>query len=318
MPPADLVWELGLGSVKLAGDSLPMNADAGATVTIKSPQVRVRSKLRWTYQLIGRDGKKLLESGELPISDFPADLTEDWPKRIQSRARGGNEVKALVVWDDLDGLPRILKAAKVPFTRVNDLTKVLDRPDMILVGPSQIDDSPFSQGPLCGFAAAGTSVAVFEQKPGTIGRVCTGPPRPAGGHSFQAGAPAVRAAVERRPSQLGGRPLRGIAGGAASTGRTGVGAGVVAGRAPGDVPRPIDALIVTRTTGAGRIVLCQVPLGPWDADPRSQILLGNLLSYLSTPPPAHSAARQAAYRAAGVTAENPDNHPAGRQPVAPI
>ena len=31
-------------------------------------------------------------------------------------------------------------------------------------------------------------------------------------------------------------------------------------------------------------MLCQLPLGPWDEDPRSQLFLGNLMSYLATRP----------------------------------
>ena len=42
---------------------------------------------------------------------------------------------------------------------------------------------------------------------------------------------------------------------------------------PGKEPVPIDALVVTKTLGKGRIVLCQVPLGPWQSDPRSQLFL---------------------------------------------
>ena len=39
MPPADLVWELGIGPVKLDGGTVALNADRGAAVTIKSPNV---------------------------------------------------------------------------------------------------------------------------------------------------------------------------------------------------------------------------------------------------------------------------------------
>lgn len=283
MPAADLVWELGLGAVKLAGGTVAMNADKGAAVTIKSPEVRVRTGLRWVYQVIQRDGKKVLESGEMNVSVFPADLTQDWPERLQTNSHG--EVRKLVVWDDPDGLPKILAAAKVPFTRVSDLTKVLDRPDMVLVGANQIDDSAFSQGPLVGFAAAGTSVAVFGQRLAdrVAGYVLARRELPADIrfkpehplferlssddlHSWVADTSGALFALQLPPDE----PALELAWWAPES--------------PGERPRPIDALIVTKTTGAGRIVLCQVPLGPWGEDPRSQILLGNLLSYLATRP----------------------------------
>ena len=55
-------------------------------------------------------------------------------------------------------------------------------------------------------------------------------------------------------------------------------------------PAPIDALLVSKTIGRGRVVLCQIPLGPWESDPRSQLFLADALDYLlsrpePTPPP---------------------------------
>ncbi|MCX5660572.1 MAG: hypothetical protein NTW19_12735 [Planctomycetota bacterium] len=54
--------------------------------------------------------------------------------------------------------------------------------------------------------------------------------------------------------------------------------------APGKEPVPIDALLVTKSVGRGRMVICQLPLGPWESDPRSQLLLANSVSYLLTRP----------------------------------
>ena len=288
MPPADLVWELGLGPVKLAGGTVAMNGDQGVTVTIKAREVgdvRVRTKLRWGYQVIGRNDKKMLETGEMPVFVFPADLTQDWAKRIANQPGADNDVKKLVVWDDPDGLPKVLEAAKVPFTRVTDLSKLMDRPDMILVGANQIDESAFSQGPLIGFATAGTSVAVLEQKrperlagyalarrelPADIHfkpeHLLFDRLSPDDLHSWVAGTSGALWAVQLPPDE----PALELA--------------WWAPEAAGDQPRPIDALIVTKTIGDGRLVLCQVPLGPWGQDPRSQIFLGNLLSYLATRP----------------------------------
>jgi hypothetical protein len=53
---------------------------------------------------------------------------------------------------------------------------------------------------------------------------------------------------------------------------------------PGREPVPIDALLAVKATGRGRIVLCQVPLGRWATDPRSQLFLRNALAYLATRP----------------------------------
>jgi hypothetical protein len=53
---------------------------------------------------------------------------------------------------------------------------------------------------------------------------------------------------------------------------------------PGVRPAPIDAVLLSKSTGKGRIVLCQIALGDWDRDPRSRIFLSNALDYLSTRP----------------------------------
>ncbi len=285
MPPADLVWELGIGPVKLDGGTVALNADRGAAVTIKSPDVRVRTKLRWTYRLIQRDGRKLLDSGKAPIFDFPANLTEDWPKRLQISTPDGKDVKKLAVWDDPDGLPKVLTAAKVPFTRLSGFTNVLDRPDMILVGANQIDESAFSQTPLAEFAAAGTSVAIFDQEsPERLAGYALVRREPRAGFRFKLEHPLFeRLSSDDLHSWLAGRS-EALWAAQLPPDEPALELAWWPPESPGDYPRPIDALIVTKTTGAGRIVLCQLPLGRWGEDPRSQILLGNLLSYLATRP----------------------------------
>jgi hypothetical protein len=50
------------------------------------------------------------------------------------------------------------------------------------------------------------------------------------------------------------------------------------------VPVPIDAMIAVKSVGSGRIVFCQLPMGDWTSDPRSQLFLYNALNYLSTRP----------------------------------
>ena len=47
---------------------------------------------------------------------------------------------------------------------------------------------------------------------------------------------------------------------------------------------PTDALLLVKPMGRGRMVLCQIPLGPWNEDPRSQLFLRNAIDYLLTQP----------------------------------
>jgi len=221
----------------------------------------------------------VLETGEVPLHLFPADLTSDWPKRVGDRK--------LAVWDAPDGLPRTLAAAKVPFTRVDGLAGVMDRPNLILVGPDRIDDSAFVQGPLVNLARAGSSVAVFEQKRPSVLAGYTVTRREAAlapGVRFRTGHPLFAGLDEADLA-------RWITGDAGTLWPVQLPADEPAlelaywpREVAGEQPAPIDALLVTKSLGRGRIVLCQLPLGPWDEDPRSQLFLGNLMSYLATRP----------------------------------
>jgi hypothetical protein len=170
---------------------------------------------------------------------------------------------------------------------VNALAGVLDRPDLILVGPDQIGDSAFVQGPLVNFAKAGSSVAVFEQKRPSV----------LAAYILARRQPAASGAVRFRP----GHPLfAGLEEGDLTSWLTSDVELLWAiqlppdepalelawwpREIPGEQPAPVDALLVTKSLGRGRVVLCQLLLGGWDEDARSQLFLGNLLSYLSTRP----------------------------------
>jgi hypothetical protein len=53
-----------------------------------------------------------------------------------------------------------------------------------------------------------------------------------------------------------------------------------------DVATPvgIDSILLSKSVGRGRMVLCQLPLGKWQSDPRSQMFLRNAMDYLLTRP----------------------------------
>lgn len=279
-PAADLVWELGLNGLRLDGGTIAMRAGKDpAAATLRAPTVRVRATLRLAYKLVRRDDKRELEAGERAVHVFPAPPSGDWARRLDGRK--------LVVRDEPGGpLARALEAAEVPFERVDDLSKVLARPDLVLVAPDTVGATPFGQEPLTALARAGVGVAVLAQtrpeqlagypvvtrEPATAVRFGTGHPLfdrldPADLRSWVAVPPvvpisAVRLPVEEPALELAWWPRE----------------------SRGDQPAPIDAAVVTRSVGDGRLVLCQLPMGRWDADPRSQLFLGNLLSYLGTRP----------------------------------
>ena len=293
--PARLVWELRLDGAPLAKDSVTLNAPkvpegAGggapdSTFKIRCPDVRARTTLQLRWQIEPREGGEQLGRGDLQIYAYPPDLTAGWDKLLQGRH--------VVVIDKRDGLPAILSSAKVEHTRLEGVARLaLERPGVILIGPEALDASPFDQAPLIELARAGASVMAFRQ---TGMRVLAGYPL-----STRAAPPAIE--WERRHPLLARFEEADLASWLESWRREGSGnltgvmelpadepAMAVAAwdgvpRAAGDPPGPVTALLMTRTIGKGRLVLCQMPLGDWRTDPRAQQFLSNALDYLVSPP----------------------------------
>ena len=272
---ADLQWDLMIYEVTLASGKVAMPTDdKPATISIKIPQVRVRTTARFAYRLIRRDNSKQLDKGEVPINLFPPDLTSGWADRLHD--------KQLVVIDSPDGLPKLLDAAKVQYARVDDASRI-DRADVILVGPDQIDDSTFAQSAIMTLAEQGRSVMIFRQsKPSQIaGYPQVTRPMPtkltwrldhplferfseADLQSWLASGPTIQAIelpADESALELAWWPRE----------------------SPGIKPVPIEAAALVKAVGTGRIVLFNIPLGDWQHDPRSQLLLNNALTYLLTP-----------------------------------
>src|SRR5687768_7473066 len=299
LPAARLVWELKLDGATLSRGAIDLEVPGARAdglagqVGLRCPQVRVRSTLRWVWRLEGRADAKELDRGEVLIHAYPTDLTAGWQRLLR-----GHEV---VVVDKADGLPALLDAAKVKYTRLEDADKLaMSRPRIVLVGPEILGESPFAQAALVGQARAGASVMIFRQ---------TAPAALAGHPLVTRGAPAS-IQWERSHPLVAGFQAADLDSFAESLKRNGGEknvTGAIELRADEPVvavaswpaastatvpsrPEPVTALLVTKAVGQGRLVLCQLPLGDWRTDPRSQVFLGGALDYLlsrpePTPPP---------------------------------
>ena len=279
---ADLAWELHLSGARLDSGRLALKP-GGESPTLKftPPRVRVPSTMRWSYRLSDRATGKELEKGDVPLHVFPDDVLGG----VAGRVRG----KRIVVVSGADeGLSARLRAAEVPHASVvGPSALALDRPDVVLVGRDALGDTPFDQSPLIALARSGASVMLFRQ---------SRPTKLAG----------YRLAKRAAPRSLRWRERHPIFAGVAQEGLDDLlrdGAEVQAVQLPADEaalelawwprevaaaedgePAPIDALVVTKAVGTGRLVLCQLPLGDWDDDPRAQLVLAGALEYLLTRP----------------------------------
>ena len=178
-------------------------------------------------------------------------------------------------------LPALLNRAGVKHTLIADAGQLqFVRPDCVIVGADRLGKDLAEQAKLLNLAAAGASVLVLRQtQPDSLAGYHmarrTMPPKLA----WAADHPLARHLRLRETPSLGpeawavqlpaDEPALEIA--------------FWPREVPGKEPAPIDALVVTKTLGKGRIVLCQVPLGPWQSDPRSQLFLADALDYLASP-----------------------------------
>lgn len=297
VPPAVLQWHVAIDQMTLPNGNgrvaLPEGAKA-STVRIRLPEVRVRTPMRWIYKVTSPDGAKVYATGEQALEVFPTNLLEGLAKRVDD--------KLVMVWDKSDGVPALLKTAAVPhrvIDRVDQFT--MTRPDAVLVGAEQLADVPGLQAALKGLAAGGTSVMIYRQSridqlmgyPLQNRRVVAVPAaRPPRADEAQ---PGTRLSYRFTHPLLQGmtvgdwlsfesawtHELRSVELPADEAALEII---YWPREAPGSKPVPISALLLARKVGEGRFALCQLPLGPWESDPRSQMILANTIDYLLNRP----------------------------------
>jgi hypothetical protein len=279
MPAATLQWELMFDHVRLGGDQIPMPPDnVPAVVKLKTPVVRARTQMRWVYHVIARDGGKELDSGQELLSVFPMVSLADVSQRLAG--------KRIFIVDKSDELTAMMAEASIDATHVADPLELQSaQADVVVVAADEFGDLLLSQSPLMSLVQAGAQAIVFMQhRPRTLAGYAlsrravpdnfrwrnqhplfTGfdeadlkswfPNEPGEGWAIRLPADEPALEVAYWPPDVAGKS-----------------------------PPPIDALLVVKAVGKGRLVLCQIPLGGWRDDPRSQLLLQNALDYLLTRP----------------------------------
>lgn len=279
MPPAVVLWDLKYGPVTAASGRVDLaDKDAVATVKLKVPEVRTVTDLRWTYRIVKREGGDELARGESVVHVYPAHLLEDFSKRYSGRSLVllDNSTPLLDAIGDAGLHPTVMKgASQLP----------LSRPEVLIIGPDAIGPLPFDSPQVEALATAGTQILIFRQ----TRCECVG------SYALADRPTADAVTWDLNHPLLAGFDRSLLTAWLGSTGSVSrivrlppdEAAVDVAGFTPETAarePSPIDAVIVTRTLGAGRIVYVQLPVGEWKTDPRSLILLNNALNYLLTRP----------------------------------
>lgn len=280
-PAAQVSWELMLGGARLDGGNAalgPGDGERGAPIRVRPPVVRARTSMRWVYRVTAQDGGAELARGDVPVDVFPDDLLDGLAQRVAAAKT------ELVVWDAADGaLPALLARAKVPNLRVDGAGPLqVRRTPAVLVGPGALrDSSPFAQSMLMRQASAGANVFVFAQdKPQRLMGYELTPRKRDARVTWRAEHALLR---EFTPRDLAGlwpseaRALRLPADDASL--EIAWWQPDVKGKAE---PAPIDALIVEKKVGEGRLIFCQLSLDDLQHDPRAQLLVANAVDVLLT------------------------------------
>jgi hypothetical protein len=277
LPAAIIEWELRFDGVRIGGGKAAVLPDESTELHVTPPAVRVRVELHWDYRLLDRNSGRELEAGSVALNVFPDDLTTDLARRLGD--------KRLVVWDKPSGLPELLDHARVPFTRIDSSDRLqVMRPDVLLVGPSIIGDSPFDQAPLAGLAENGTSVMIFRQsRPASLAGYPLGRRDAIAALSWLSDHPLLNG-FEPKDLESWTREERTLGIIQLPADEPALAIGFYPPEVAGSRPAPLDALLLTKSVGTGRLVLCQIPMGEWETDPRSQMLLRNSIDYLLTRP----------------------------------
>jgi hypothetical protein len=278
LPAADLSWELSLSNIRIGNGGLALNPhDADTVLKIVVPACRERISLRWTYRIVEHATGRELDRGEIPLQVFSNDLLSGLAEQMGR--------KHLLVWDRPQGIPKLLDSAKIPYTRMDsESTLQFAHSDVVLVGKNMIDSSAFAQMPLKNLVEAGSPVMVFEQnKPDRLMGYNLSRRKAPADLEWRMGHPLLRdlSAADVRSWTDAALPVWVVQ---LPANEPALELAYYPPEAPTSRPGPIDAMLLTKSMGAGKLVLCQIPLGDWAGDPRSQIFLRNAIDYLVTRP----------------------------------
>jgi hypothetical protein len=320
MPAAEVSWRLHAADVTLAQGQSPLANDGPAAQSrIALPRVRVPMEAELVWQVEPADHAKphkILDQGKVSIHLYPPSLLASQATLLAGKQvfvwDDGKNLTALLTKEHLT-VQTIGNESQLAFTRPDILIVAADRMSEATTGQPQGQSfDAAGQQRVMNLAAAGVSVLVLSQS----GRGATD-----GGTSPNSrqllGYSLTKRQFPRKLEWRENHPLSAdLQLSEKSTSASGAkeldpaaGSVVWALRVPADDPalkiawwpaevaepevlRPegwsrrsvtTDALVLTKRVGKGRLTLCQIPLGPWQSDPRSQLFLADAFDYFLSP-----------------------------------
>jgi hypothetical protein len=273
---ATFEWKLLHADVLLAQGDLAVSAgQRPAALSVKLPEVRVRTAMQLTHRLLNRGGTAVIAEGRSDIHLFPDDL-------LKPTARLVARHNLLVIAPSDHPLVSLLSEKSIPHDRADSVSP-LARSRVMLIPSRPKPLTGFEQTALLNAAAAGSNILLFQQD---------GPDRLFNYKSVRRKAEGI--------SWLQGRPLwRGLE--ANDLARWFASDQMVTAlRVPvhdsaeklaywppaeNKVEQTVDSAVLSKPVGSGRIVVCQLlKTTAWSDDPRLQVVLANAIQYLADGP----------------------------------
>lgn len=265
-------WALVAGGIELEKASLQLEGAGEREVKVKVPEVRVITEMRLRVRLADAEGK-VLEQADVPVYVFPQEL------RASRAPRLWKDKQTLLVGET--GLQEHLGAVTPKPQVLSDVQRLQTHPgDLVIIGEDVLTETDGHEAIVRAIADGGATVLILKQTATTVA-----------GLASAVGRENQPAYMNMRHPILAGlkrEMLQSMASGV-SVLQLGVDddvmevmwfESVTAGREPA----PLDALITVQRVGAGRVIWCQLPVGEVARDPRSKVLLDNLLAYAAVRP----------------------------------
>jgi hypothetical protein len=290
--PATLHWRLVTATAELVRGQVAVPADdQDVKITLIPPTVRARVDLTLDWTLVDEQGQRL-DGGRQTVHLFPDDLLASLPRLVGKRR--------VVVVDRPDGIPALLAQSGVEHQRVESLMEASGlRAEILLIGQDRWPTDAWAESVLRQVVADEYAVAIFAQNSRLLSRSIAGNRlvnRLAPHHLAYRGDLPLFAGLDRGmiASWFAAQPratwsaLRLLKDSAATPLALW---GPLAQDADSRDAAAAMMMLENRT-----VLLWQIPMPQWQGDPRSELLLMNVIDALVAPPVADRAIQTSAWK----------------------
>jgi len=268
-PDTDLIWTLGCGDISLASGKVLVPPNHGvAIVELTIPALTVRTDCTWSYRLLRHTDGVELETGKRLIHAYPSNPLASLADHLNSAS--------ITVCERAPGISALLHQANIPHHVTKPAHLQTVDGNIVIIGDGIIEAGPLQSVDFTAFLENKTDLVVFRQPQAhtlvgfplvpvdTSVALLWATEHPLALdlsqtdiRSLLASEPTINViAVEHAPTSI------------------------LVGSWPVTLDHRMPAALMVLHHDGQCAVLCQIPLGSWQADPRNALLLRNALAFL--------------------------------------